>query len=224
MANPPPIKNTEELPEDWLTTYADAITLLLCFFVVMFSISEPNTEKFEAVSKGIVESLSKKEVETPFRDLRKDLTSIATDAGQQSSVETTTRGFVYPFRAARMFAPGSADILPAAEEQLDRIAQLLTLQLGTVNYKVTVEGHTDDVPINTPRFPSNWELSSARASAVVRFLISRGVTPDRLSAIGFAESQPVEGSFTVDPQNPARKVFIPEKREDNRRIVIKVER
>jgi len=91
---------------------------------------------------------------------------MATDAGQRSAVKTTTRGFVDPFRAARMFAPGSAEILPTAEEQLDRIAQLLTRQLGTVNYKVTVEGHTDDVPINTPRFPSNWALSSARASSV----------------------------------------------------------
>lgn len=224
MAKPPEIKNTEEPPEDWLTTYADSITLLMCFFVVMFSISEPNTEKFEAVTKGIVESLSKKDVETPFRDLRKDLSNLATDGGQQSQVETTTRGVVYPFRAANMFAPGSADILPRAEEQLDRIAQLLTLQIGSVNYKVTVEGHTDDTPINTPRFPSNWELSTARAASVVRFMISRGVAPDRLSAVGYAESQPLEGTFTVDPNDRTRKVFLPEKREENRRIVIKVER
>jgi len=62
MAKPPAIKNTEGPQEDWLTTYADSITLLMCFFVVMFSMSEPNTEKFEAVSKNIVETLSKKDV------------------------------------------------------------------------------------------------------------------------------------------------------------------
>ena len=62
--------------------------------------------------------------------------------------------------------------------------------MGISNYKVEVEGHTDDVPINTARFPSNWELSAARSSAVVRFLISRGVEPKRMGAIGYADTRP----------------------------------
>ena len=80
-AAPPPIKQADASEDDWLITYADAITLLMAFFVIMFSISEPNTEKFEEVTKGMVETLSRQEVHSPFADLRKDLNSVAAESG-----------------------------------------------------------------------------------------------------------------------------------------------
>tara|TARA_Y100000588_G_scaffold203789_1_gene217608 strand:- start:337 stop:639 length:303 start_codon:yes stop_codon:yes gene_type:complete len=83
-------------------------------------------------------------------------------------------------------------------------------------YFVDVEGHTDDAPINTPRFPSNWELSTARATGVVRFLISADVQPERLKAVGYAD---------VRPKFPNRDLFgepIPENRKKNRRISIRL--
>lgn len=88
-----------------------------------------------------------------------------------------------------MFAPGTADILPSGEPTLDRVAQNLIL-LGIQTYKVDVEGHTDDDPISTAKFPSNWELSAARAAAVARFLISRGVDPERITVIGYGDTRP----------------------------------
>lgn len=88
-----------------------------------------------------------------------------------------------------MFATGSATVLTTAEPPLDRVAQNL-LFLGIQSYRIDIEGHTDDAPINTAQFPSNWELSTARASAVARFIISRGVKADRITVIGFAETQP----------------------------------
>ncbi|MEQ8246624.1 MAG: flagellar motor protein MotB [Alphaproteobacteria bacterium] len=219
-AAPPPIKQSDASEDDWLITYADAITLLMAFFVIMFSISEPNTAKFEEVTKGMVETLSRQEVQSPFADLRKDLNSVAAESGEQAQVDTTSRGLTFQFQSGKMFAPGSAEILPEAFPLLDRVAQNLTL-FGNTNYNVIVEGHTDDVPINTATFPSNWELSSARAAAVVRYFLSRNLDPKRFRAVGLADTEwprnaPLVNRSTGEP--------IPENREANRRVVVKIER
>ena len=196
--------------DDWLVTYADAITLLMAFFVIMFSVSEPNTEKFERVSKGVVETLSRNNIKA----------RVSPNSGKQAQVDMTTMSRTVQFQSGKMFAPGSAKILPNAYPQLDRLSQNLIL-LGNTRYSVTVEGHTDDVPINTAKFPSNWELSAARASAVVRYFLSRGVTPDRLKVVGRADTvsprtAPLYNKSTGEP--------IPENREANRRVVVKIKR
>ena len=85
-------------------------------------------------------------------------------------------------------------------------------------YSIDIEGHTDDAPISTPQFPSNWELSSARASAVARFLIGRGIKPERISVIGYADTKP-----KVPNRNAAGNP-IPENRQENRRVMVRVER
>lgn len=220
MSDSPPQEELEEPSEDWLITYADAITLLMAFFVLMFSISELNTEKFEAITAGLVESLTREEVPSPFKDIRKELSTAINSEdgeGQETSVSATTRGVTQEFRGGKIFAPGSAQLLPEAEPLLDRVAQLVTL-LGNTNYRVEVEGHTDDVPISTAQFPSNWELSAMRAAAVVRFLISRGVDADRMTAIGLADTRPKQ------PHRDEAGDPIAENRDINRRIVIKIER
>ena len=116
-----------------------------------------------------------------------------------------------------MFAPGTADILPSGEPTLDRVAQNLIL-LGIQTYKVDVEGHTDDDPISTAKFPSNWELSDARAAAVARFLISRGVDPERITVIGYGDTRPKEDNHDING------VPIPENMAANRRVVVRIER
>lgn len=218
MAIPPPPPQEEEA-EDWLLTYADAITLLMAFFVLLYTVSDPNTEKFEAVTKGMVESLKGGSAQTPFTDLTKDLVKVQSEA-DSSQVGATKRGLTFEFKSKKMFAPGSAEIVPEGIKSLDRVAQVVTFRLGNKNYSIEVEGHTDDTPISTPKFPSNWELSSARAAAVVRFLISRGVPPSRLRAVGYAETKPKEGfPFRDKEGNP-----LPENREEGRRVVIRIER
>ena len=210
MAKPPEMIQDDANEDDWLVTYADAITLLMAFFVIMFSVSEPNTEKYERVTKGVVESLSRNNIKVRF----------SPNSGKEAQVDTTTKSRMIQFKSGKMFAPGSAKIMPKAYPQLDRLSQNLIL-LGNTRYSVTVEGHTDDVPINTAKFPSNWELSGARASAVVRYFLSRGVKPDRLKAVGRAD--------TVSPRNAplynkSTGESIPENREANRRVVVKIER
>lgn len=219
MSGPPPMERDDGDTEDWLITYADAITLLMAFFVVMFSISEPNTEKFEAVARGLKEALYHEQPSTPLASLSMEVDAAVAsfDAGDQGSANANAQGLNFEFKSTGMFKLGSAEFLPEAEPLLDRVAQLLSL-FGTTNFNVEVEGHTDDVPISTARFPSNWELSSARATSVVRFFIERGVDPTRLRATGFADTRPkvpnLDGSGRPIPAN----------REINRRIVIRVDR
>lgn len=209
----------EDQADSWLVTYADAITLLMAFFVVMFSISKPDSTKLDQISGGLSQALHKKQVSSPFTTLAKEaeLQIEQEDDSKSTDISSNARGMTFDFKSGKVFSSGSADILPEAEATLDRVAQLITF-MGITNYKVEVEGHTDDVPIKTARFPSNWELSSARSSAVVRFLISRGVDPDRLAAIGYADTQP-----KVPHQDKEGNPII-ENRTENRRIVIRIQR
>jgi len=224
MASAPRIQPPPSNEDEWLGTYGDAITLVLCFFVLIYSVSEPNTEKFEAVSKGIVEGFTRKEISTPFVDIRKQLNTVTMESGQSGEQSSNTpaaqRGQTLPFASDRLFGPGSADILPDAEESLDRIAQLVSINFARTNAKITIEAHTDDAPINSPRFPSNWELSAARAASVARYLISRGVEPKRLAAVGLADTQPLQE--TVDLRQ--NLIASQENRAKNRRVVIKIDR
>ena len=205
--------------EDWMTTYADAITLLMAFFVMLVSFSKVDLPAFEEAMAGIKDKLGSDQApERPMFKLMRNLNNILEQV-QIDQDEVQTRfddtGVVIDFESGSFFAPGSADLLPKAEKVLLEIAY----ELGQPPYDlyyVDVEGHTDDVPIHTPRFPSNWELSTARATGVVRFLISADVQPERLKASGYAD---------VKPKFPNRDLFgkpIPENRKKNRRISIRL--
>lgn len=211
----------EQVSEDWLVTYADAITILMAFFVMMFSISEPSPEKFDEVAGGILEEMDGKNAAKAeallvmAQEMQETMNSF--DESGDASVDRSDEGMTFNFKSSSMFKGGSAIVVEDAEPLLDRVAQLVSL-MGITNYMVEVEGHTDDVPIKTKQYPSNWELSAARAAAVVRWLIGRGVEPDRLRAIGYGSTQPVVPNLNEDGEG------IPENREENRRIVIKIER
>ncbi len=221
MSDPLGAPGDEQVSEDWLVTYADAITILMAFFVMMFSISEPSPDKFDEVAGGILEEMEGKNA-AKAQDMmvlaqQMQETAQSFDESGDASVDTSNRGMTFNFQNSSMFAAGSSTVLEEAEPLLDRVAQLVSL-MGVTNYMVEVEGHTDDVPIETKQFPSNWELSAARAAAVVRWLISRGIEPDRLRAVGYGDTRPVVPNLEEDGTP------IPENREENRRIVIKIER
>ena len=203
--------------EDWLVTYADAITLLMAFFVLLYTVSDPNTAKFEAQMGGVFEKFSGEKAALPLQDLRNQVSTMIAETGEDTEAKTTARGVSFEFKSARMFAPGSAQILESGVQLLDRVAQMGTF-MGYDDYRVEVQGHTDDIPINTAQFPSNWELSAARAAAVVRFLVSRGVEPERLVAVGYGETRPKV------PNRDETGQPIPENQSANRRVEIEIER
>ncbi|MBM3509047.1 MAG: hypothetical protein FJX61_02765 [Alphaproteobacteria bacterium] len=221
MASPPAIKREEDLQEEWLTTYADAITLLMCFFVLMYSISEPSQEKFEEVAGGLTEGFSGKLVpqNQPFLNLIQQAQQTnPNEGGEKGKTATTQRGVTFDFKAASILKVGSAEIVPEGIPSLDRVAQLVSF-MGIGTYSIDVEGHTDDSPPSgSGTYATNWELSAARATNVVKFLISRGVDPQRLRAIGYADTKPKA------PNRDTAGKPIPQNQAENRRIVIRVER
>ncbi len=205
--------------EDWLVTYADAITLLLAFFVMIITFKEFDAATREEALAAIKENLGGRQtVERPIFALMNGLNSIL-DGGQinpeDAEISFDEKGVVIDFASKSFFKSGSADLLPEAKLVLDEIAQQMQEPIYEL-YFIEVDGHTDDVPISTPRFPSNWELSAARAASVVRYFIEVGIKPERLKAAGYADTR---------PKAPNRDMFgepIPENRALNRRVTIRL--
>jgi chemotaxis protein MotB len=230
----------------WLTTFNDLVTLLMVFFVLMFSMSSINTDKIKEfqyalqsglgiLREGQRVSVSVKEpqpiddmshintqpeekkaqdknqvIGTLTADVLKDLES---DLGIQ--VTLSHRGARLSFEDRVLFDFGKAGIHPEGFSFLDKIATVL--KKGP--HAVRVEGHTDNVPIQTKRFPSNWELSVARAVNVVKYFAEvSNINPHRLSAVGYGESRPVVPNDA--PQNRAKNrrveiLLISEDKEEN---------
>ncbi len=228
--------------ERWMVSYADFITLLFAFFVVMYGISSVNEGKYKVFGAAINKAFGTKssateggsihltEEEIYFKSLvdrrnarladkqrkqnerMKNLANTLNDAmdkfvkNGQMNVSQTGRGVEIEINASALFNQGEADIQPEAKKTLADAAKVLVEN----EYAIEVEGHTDNLPISTAKFPSNWELSSARASSVVRLFIDQGVVAKRLRAVGSADNQPVLPNDS------------PEARARNRRVTITV--
>lgn len=122
----------------------------------------------------------------------------------QVTVSQTSRGVVLDINASALFAQGEASLAAPAQKTLAEVAKVMV----DGDQAIEVEGHTDNVPISTPLFPSNWELSSARASSVVRLFIGQGVEAKRLTAVGSADNHPVLGNDTPEGRTRNRRVTI----------------
>jgi chemotaxis protein MotB len=276
--------------DDWLMTYADMITLLLCFFCIFLSVSVPKSGKFEQAREKVLEHFAAPDqvqgrlipkhdmAGNPQSNTNADaLPSIVdrfhegegrsigpgVDAGEghsagmgegpdrgTSTLQTTSTGQstnngqtnmlpdaaqqpqngqhpggqqgdrikTLEMPSAAFFDSGSAALKDDGKKLLQEI---MVTQLDTdefKDYQVTIEGHTDDVPINTLQFPSNWELSTARAAAVVRYLIDQGMPAQRLRAAGYADT------FPKVPNRDEAGNMIPANQAQNRRVVIKMEK
>jgi len=206
--------------DDWLMTYADMITLILCFFAIILSVSILRKDKFEQVRQNVMEKFSvpdaAKSIRAPELDNRQSIASIL--QGQQGvAVENGDHYTAFEMNSAPFFASGSSELRPAGQGLLSALLPLLQDKRFR-DYQITVEGHTDDNLISTGQFPSNWELSTARAAVVVRFFVNNGIPAAKLRAVGYAE---------VMPKIPNRDISgkpIPENQAQNRRVVIKLEK
>ena len=217
-------KHEEPEDEGWLMTYADAITQLMCFFLLLLSVSQPIQSKFEEAKKGMKEEFSGKEQENkkePFIQMEENLTAIIdrNKMNMEMGVGKTDKGVQLELANAAFFKPGSAEFTPDAEAVLEEIVKaVVNFALDFSDYQIAVEGHTDDTQVSNATYPSNWELSAARASSVVRFFQDKGVDADRLIAIGMGSAYPKV------PNVDEFKNVIPENQEANRRVVVKIER
>jgi chemotaxis protein MotB len=207
--------------ERWLITYADLITLLLAFFIMMYTFSKQDAQKYEEVSgslktifsggSGVLKvgtgrsstvnpmsaSGSSSEVK---RQLENEVQAMAgpSEKDQSITISKDERGIVIRIMDRAIFDEGKAELKESAKETLRNIVPIVK----NSNRPIRVEGHTDDIPINTGEFKSNWELSVRRATEVVRHLVEKySFPPQRISASGYAEYQPIAGNDT--PQHRA---------------------
>lgn len=205
-------------PDDWMTTYSDMVTLLMCFFIMLVASSKVDIVLFEQIKSSMSKEISQRSTQQPSNmlqaDLKEDLKSLQVE--DQSFLGSDSKGLVLEFANTALFSSGAANLRPEAETIMKRIARTLSAERYS-RFHFEVQGHTDDNPINTPAFPSNWELSAARAAAVVRYLVGQNLDPVRFRAIGMADIQPKLNNR--DPEgNP-----IPEHQAENRRITIRIE-
>lgn len=228
----------------WLVTYADMMTLLLVFFLLMFAFSHIDDGKFQQLSQSLQrpflpENASQGEPEKSGKESaadeqnRDENSPAAVEKPAQSKEEAEAQlqqvvaktkayleehelkhfiqvtegkqGVVIVLQDKILFDTGQAALRSESEGFLSTVADLL----ATMSYEVRVEGHTDDRPISSFRYPSNWELSSARASAVIRYFIEKGrMDPERLSAVGYGEHRPVADNDTPEGRAKNRRVEI----------------
>ncbi|MEW5722033.1 MAG: OmpA family protein [Thermodesulfobacteriota bacterium] len=125
-----------------------------------------------------------------------------TQMGQLAEVQMGARGIRIRVKGALLFDAGSAELRPQAKPFLDN----LVLVLQKYPYFLLVEGHTDSTPISTPLFPSNWELSSHRAAAVLRYLMTWGIEPGRMTSVGLADNYPLDTNETTEGRAKNRRV------------------
>ena len=204
--------------EGWIVTYADAITLLLAFFVMILSVSDINQGKVEILKEGLAGAMSGKKPVTPFTDIKKELDAIVSQHAMQDnvSVDIDQKGVRVEFSNFSLYDSGRAAIKAQALPMLDEVSKVI-LTTSHETHLIEIEGHTDDQPIHTDRFPSNWELSASRASNVVKYLINKGVDKTRLKAAGYADSRPKQALQPGETMNE-------DIRASNRRGVIYVRR
>ncbi|MHB9102089.1 MAG: flagellar motor protein MotD [Sulfuricella sp.] len=237
----------------WLVSYADFITLLFAFFVVMYSVSQVNEGKYRVMSDSLVNAFKNAPTATtpiapalridastkgspsaaqalalkqtifvrktdPIIEARQKLQTekmkgIATDLLKameplvkegQVRVSQSVHGIAIEINASVLFASGQASLEPGSVKALRAVGRVL----AQVPNDVQVEGFTDNTPINTAAFPSNWELSTARASSVVRLFAESGAPPERLVAVGYGEFRPVDTNSTPEGRARNRRVTI----------------
>ncbi|AQZ95018.1 flagellar motor protein MotB [Halopseudomonas phragmitis] len=265
MELPPEEEKTGVPP--WVVTFADLMSLLMCFFVLLLSFSEIDAQRFKQIAGelskafGVQREVPALEIPmgtspifdkfspgipepTPVDSVRQQTTEQAPqletlraelEAGLQSQVSDVTRQqleitqqalaqllsheitegrlqleqdrqrLVIRVEEKGSFPSGSADMTPAFLDMLDRVADVLARVPG----EITIEGHTDNIPISTARFQSNWDLSAARASSVANALLySQAVNPERLRVQGYAETRPRTSNDSADNRALNRRVEI----------------
>ncbi|OQY00638.1 MAG: hypothetical protein B6I26_07420 [Desulfobacteraceae bacterium 4572_130] len=234
----PPLLISDDDDKIWLVTYADLMTLILVFFVFLFSVSSFTQENYKS---AIVKIKTQIESETSLTGLM-ELMEIPESAAKKITIEKITGMHaseqtilddinkfirsqnqdknIAPYKlngkiivrvnGKALFDSGSIDIKSEATSILDEIVKLI---LGYPEYNVNIKGHTDNMPISSGSYPSNWELSALRATSVLKFLVEKGIRPQRLTATGYGEVMPLVLNISEKNRAINRRVeFVLEKK------------
>lgn len=259
MARRKPISHESENTDRWMVSYADFVTLLFAFFVVMYAISSVNEGKYRVLSDTMTEAfkvspkspdpiqigkenktISKTEHNNEFikpikvlpkseRSYEREMKQIAETVSK--SVQPLIDKGLINVTQDKLWVEiemNSKILFSSADSELDvavfPILKALAEALKTLPNSIDVEGHTDNVPINNEQFPSNWELSAARAASVVHLFTRYGVDPKRLSSIGYAEFRPIASNDTSAGKLRNRRVKVVVLADKNARRIVEIDR
>lgn len=205
----------------WMVSYADFITLLFAFFVVMYAVSSVNLNKYKTMAEGLQKVFNQNPKNTHVYNSNRATTEFGgvkssgesfiefkkTIDGLQNTNITVNQhqGWIeLDIKASAVFTSGNATVNPLALKDIRKIA----LMIKDKGYPIALEGYTDNQPIHTPEFPSNWELSAARAAALARLFVQNGVSGERLSATGFGSQHPIASNASESSRAKNRRVVI----------------
>jgi chemotaxis protein MotB len=219
--------DTDDLPfvesgdkDRYLITYADLITLLLGLFIILYAISSIDNNKYQTMMAAISNAFGKGQnavkVEdgiksmvaiSPTEKLKGDLLAVIDKYNYSNAMrmEQNERGLTVHILEDLMFAPGKAELVENSKMVLKNLAVILR----ELPNDIRIEGHTDNVPINTPLFPSNWHLSVARATSTAYYLMqTENLNPDKISVVGYSEYKPLMPNDTPEHKSQNRRVDI----------------
>jgi chemotaxis protein MotB len=218
----------EEEQEAWLLAYLDMLTLLLVMLVVMLALAgkanrQQETEAAHGAAKPGDAALASSGSAEPLPTLApipaiaplpeaavQD--ALAMELGEDIEVIVNDGSISFRISSEILFGSGQAELADAGLDVIDRLIPTLAAS----HYRIVVEGHTDDRPIQTERFPSNWELSASRASSVVRYLQMAGIAASRLTASGFADTRPLGDNASDRGRASNRRVELIMQRQPDR--------
>jgi len=213
----PEFPHEDHPDETWLVPYSDLLCLLLALFIVLFSSSNMDKNKAAQMEYSLAAAFNAIPTDQQNGTVMNFMEDAAgLDLGEDVGIGADGKGAVLDINSLILFDGNSIKIKEEAKPTLDKIAKLLS-DTKYKRFQIVVEGHTDDSPFRSKEFPSNWELSSARAGAIVRYFIAKELVPERFQAVGMAG---------ISPKYPNLNHFgepIPENRIRNRRVVIHVE-
>jgi len=207
-------------PEDddsWQVSYLDIITILLGFLVILLSFSELNNGESFSVSDLFTSLNNETEfITTPIEDIKEELENLLEPEISQGKLEIfrDLNDVRIRFKSDDLYSSGSAQLEGEASQILDRVLEAFKL-IKYNDFEIDVEGHTDNVPISSANFDSNWELSTSRASNIVKYFSETGIPQDRLKASGYADSRPLVEFDNQGNPYPASK-------DKNRRVVLRL--
>lgn len=203
---------------NWQITYLDTFTLLLTFFIISHGLSQVELLPLDMSGLGLrspIEGMAK--TDHLIGELMHDLEQLLQEeiSRGQLLLEADDRELRLHFRGSSFYRVAEAELLPGGKAIINRILET-TAMLQFYDFSIDVEGHADSSPINTPVYPSNWELSMARAANIVKYFIETGFDPVKLKGSGYGDT------FPVAPNTDAFGIPIPENQDMNRRVVIRL--
>lgn len=195
--------NSKDYINRWVVSYADFVTMLLALFMVLYAILRVDNQKLYELQAKMQQTFATKTVENVTnveKMLRDNLSKY-----KSVKIARGEKGLIIRVDNKVLFDEGYADIKPEAKNTLNEIVTVLT----KINNPVIIEGHTDSIPIGNAKYPSNWELSTARATNIITYMVKTGgISPKRLCAVGYGEYMPIADNTSINGRKLNRRVDI----------------